>query len=147
MIWYFIEAGLIVVAASCPALKPFFLLYLPALICSGRDSHKGSTLHATREGYDLQRPGTFISISTGPRARHGDGDHVGHIADEEWGIIKTTEVFLTVEHIPELQSGGNRPQRSPAPWQFPQLGFQVGDFLYPSSGFFFYTLESFCSLI
>jgi len=115
MIWYFIEAGLIVVAASGPALKPFFLLYLPALICSGGDTHKGSTSHEIGEGYDPQRSCTFTSISAGPRTGSGDGDDVGHIADEEWGIIKTTEVFLTVEHIPELQNGGNGLQESRAP--------------------------------
>ena len=115
MIWYFIEAGLIMVAASGPALKPFFCLYLPALSCSSRDTHKGSTSHTIgKDG--PQRPRTSTSISTGPRTGYGDEGDVEHTADEEWGIIKTTEVFLTVEHIPELQNGGNGRQGSRAPW-------------------------------
>jgi len=104
-----------VIAASGPALKPFFF-YLPTLIgSSSRDTHKGSTSQEKGESYDLQRFHTSTSISTGPRARYGERDSMGHMIDMEGGIIKTTDVSLTVEYIPELQGGGCGRRGSRAP--------------------------------
>ena len=104
MIWYFVEAALIVVAASGPALKPFFHYYMPALIGCNRGNHKGSASYAIGESHDTQQFQISTNVSAEPGTVYGERDG---ITNEELGIVKTTEVVWTVENIPGPQDGGN----------------------------------------
>ena len=104
MIWYFVEAALIVIAASGPALKPFFDRSMPTLIGYSRGNHRGSASYAIGESHDMQQFQGSTSVSAGLGTRYGERDS---IINEELGIIKTTEVVWTVESIPGPRDGGN----------------------------------------
>ena len=104
MIWYFVEAALIVVAASGPALKPFFHRYMPTLIGCSRGNHRGPASYAIGESNNMQQFQGSTGVSVGLRTGYGERDS---IINEELGIVKTTEVVLTVENIPGPQDGGN----------------------------------------
>ena len=104
MIWYFVEASLIVIAASGPALKPFFRRYVPAFIGCSRGNHRDSGSYAIGESHDTQWFQISTRVSAEPRTRYSEGDS---IINEELGIMKTTEVVLTVESILGPQDRGN----------------------------------------
>ncbi|RPB05431.1 hypothetical protein L873DRAFT_1785635 [Choiromyces venosus 120613-1] len=107
MLWYYVESTFIVIAACGPALKPFFRLYLPAILGSREGAYKDSPSFGIAESHNMQRFQRSTNVTTGPRTKYGEGDSEEHIIGESSGIVKTTDVVLTVEDVPEPQSGGN----------------------------------------
>ncbi|PUU81713.1 hypothetical protein B9Z19DRAFT_1121852 [Tuber borchii] len=112
MIWYFVEAALIVIAASGPALRPFFHCYMPTLIGRSRGNHGGSASYGIGESHDMQRSQISTNVSAGGGTGYGKGDS---IINEESGIRKTTELAWKVENIPRPQDGENGRWESWAP--------------------------------
>ncbi|CUS08590.1 unnamed protein product [Tuber aestivum] len=113
MIWYYVEAAFIIIAACGPALKPFFRLYVPVLLGSTKGTYKDPPSYAVGQSYDMQRFQRSANVTTGSRAGFGEGDSEEHIIGGDSGIMKTTDVVLTVEDIPQDGGTGGQGRETP----------------------------------
>ncbi|CUS13283.1 unnamed protein product [Tuber aestivum] len=113
MLWYYAEASFIIIAACAPALKPFFRLYIPVIIGSTKATHKHSPSYQIGQSYDMPRFQRSANATTGPRAKYGEGDSEEHIIGGESGIMKTTDVVLTVEQLTHVGGSGEQGRETP----------------------------------
>ncbi|KAG0643980.1 hypothetical protein HOY80DRAFT_1031495 [Tuber brumale] len=116
MIWLYVEVTFIIVAACGPSLKPFFRRYIPAILGSiTRGSTKDAPSYAVGESHDLKQFQRSASVTTGSRACFGEGESREHIIGEDSGILRTTNVVLTVEDIQVPHGPGSGRQGSETP--------------------------------
>ncbi|CUS07961.1 unnamed protein product [Tuber aestivum] len=113
MLWYYTEASFIIIAACAPALKPFFSLYMPVIIGSAGATHKNSASYQIGQSYDMPRFQRSANVTTGPRAKYGEGDSEEHIIGGESSIMKTTDVVLTVEQFTHVGGSGEQGRETP----------------------------------
>ncbi|KAG0127171.1 hypothetical protein HOY82DRAFT_83309 [Tuber indicum] len=116
MLWLYVESTFIIIAACGPSLKPFFRRYLPAVLGSiTRGTNKDSPSYAVGESHDMKHFQRSADVTTGSRARFGEGESREHIIGEDSGIVGTTDVVLTVEDIPVPHGPGSGRQGSETP--------------------------------